>query len=128
MRISRDPVLLLNVVAAVIATLSAFVIHLTNDQQAVLNAVVFCAANVIAAFRVGDGQVAAIMGLMKGIVALGIGFGLHMTEEQQAVLMSLVAAAGMMWTRTQVKSPIPPAPADIAPVPVHVVQGGVVAQ
>lgn len=124
MKLTRDPVLILNLVAALIAGVSSFLFPLTDDQQAVLNALAFTILNVVAAFTVHDGQVAAITGLFKAMLAVGIGFGLHLSPEKQAIVMTVVAAVGAFWVRTQVGSKVPP-PASTA-VPVRVVAGSVV--
>jgi hypothetical protein len=114
-RISRDPVILLNLVAIIIMTVSDFIFHLTDSQQTWLNAAALAIANLIAAFRVHDGQVVALTGLAKAFIALAVGFGLHLNDHQQSTIMDLVAVASMFFLRTQVApigAPTPPALAD----------------
>jgi NADH:ubiquinone oxidoreductase subunit K len=114
-RLSRDPVILLNLVAVVIMTFSDFIFHLTDNQQTWLNGTALAVMNLIAAFRVHDGQVVALTGLAKACIALAVGFGLHLAVHQQATLMDLVAVAGMFFLRTQVapiNAPTPPALAE----------------
>lgn len=62
----------------------------------------------IIAFMTGDGQVAAIVGLVKALISLGLGFGLHMADAQQTTLLSLITFIATMFIRTQVTAPVPP--------------------
>jgi hypothetical protein len=103
----RDPALLLTLIATAVRFLGAFVVDLNTDQQAVLNAVATAAAALYVAWRVHDGQVAAILGFAQALLALAIGFGLRIDAEHQAVIMSLIGAAVAAYVRTQVTAPVP---------------------
>jgi len=103
----REPALWLNLFAAVVAALGAFVVHLTTDQESLLNAGAFAVVGVVVAASTHDGLSAAVLGLFKALVSLGVGFGLHVAPAQQLVLMTLVAAATSMFVRTQVGAPVP---------------------
>jgi hypothetical protein len=102
LRFSRDPALYLTLVATAVRLASAFLFHLTVDQQAVVNAAATAIAALIVAFAVAhDGQVAAILGVAQALLALAIGFGLHVSAENQAVIMSFVGAVAAAFIRTQ---------------------------
>jgi hypothetical protein len=106
-KLSRDPALYLTLVATAVRLAAAFLIHLTGDQQAVLNAFATAIAAAIVAFVVRrDGQVAALLGVAQALLALAIGFGLHVTAENQAVIMSFVGAVAAAFIRTQVIAPV----------------------
>ncbi len=107
LRFSRDPALWLTLVATAVRLASAFLFHLTGEQQAVVNAAATAVAALIVAFVVAhDGQVAAILGVAQALLALAIGFGLNISAENQAVIMSFVGAAAAAFVRTQVIAPV----------------------
>jgi hypothetical protein len=108
----RDPALILTLVATAIRLLGAFVIDLSDGQQAALNAVATAGLSFVLAKAVRrEGQVPAFLGLVQALLALAIGFGLDLSAENQAVIMSFVGAAAAMFTRTQVQAPVPPSDA-----------------
>lgn len=101
-RLSRDPALYLTLFATAVRLSAAFFLHLSIDQQAVLNAVATAVAGLIIAFVVAkDGQVAAILGFAQALLALAVGFGLHISADNQAVIMSFVGALVAAFVRTQ---------------------------
>lgn len=103
----REPAILLTLFATAVRLLGAFVIDLSGDQQAVLNAAATAIAALTVAFMVRDGQVAAILGVAQALLALAIGFGLDVNAEHQAVIMSFVGAVVAAFVRTQVVAPEP---------------------
>lgn len=103
----REPALILGLVAVVVKVVSAFVVDVTADQQAWINAVAAAAVGLILAVMVHDGVGAAVLGLVQATIALAVGFGLDWSADQQAVVMSLVAAVVAMFDRTQVTAPVP---------------------
>ncbi|MFB7908100.1 hypothetical protein ACFC1T_16845 [Kitasatospora sp. NPDC056076] len=105
--LGREPALWLGLVAVLVKAATAFGLHVTPDQQALVNAAAAALVGAIVAFIVHDGAAAAILGLVQAAIALAVGYGLDWTADQQAVAMSLVAAAVAMWTRTQVTAPVP---------------------
>lgn len=106
-KLSRDPALYLTLFATMVRLAAAFFLHLSIDQQAVLNAAATAVAGLIVAFWVArDGQVAAILGVAQALLALGVGFGLHVSAENQAVIMSFVGALVAAFVRTQVTAPV----------------------
>jgi hypothetical protein len=106
----REPALWLNLLATLIAWLSTWFLHLTPEQQSVLNGVAYAVMGVIIAAMTGDGLSAGILGLFKAIISLGLGFGLHLSDDMQTTVLSLVAAVTTMFIRTQVVAPAPPTP------------------
>lgn len=106
----RDPILFMNLLAAVIAGVADFALPLTDTHQSLLNAAAFGILNVVAAFKVHDGQMVAITGAFKALIALALGFGLKLTADQQVTLMALVGALGALLMRPQVVSKVPASP------------------
>lgn len=108
-RLSRDPAIYVSLFATALRLACAFWIHLTDGQQAVLNAAVTAIAGLIVAFWViRDGQVPAILGVAQALLALAIGFGLNVSAENQAVVMSLVGLVVAAFVRTQVTARVSP--------------------
>jgi hypothetical protein len=105
----REPALWLALVAIVVKLATAFGLDLTNDQQAVINAVAAAVVGVLVAFSVHDGIGAAVLGLVQAGLALAVGFGLHWSPDQQSTVLSLASALVAMWTRTQVTAKVPAA-------------------
>jgi len=106
-KLSRDPALWLTLFATAVRLFAAFVIDLTGEQQAVLNACATAVAALIVAVWVRrDGQVAAILGVAQALLALAIGFGLNVSAENQAIIMSFVGAVAAAFIRTQVTAPV----------------------
>jgi uncharacterized membrane protein AbrB (regulator of aidB expression) len=112
MILKREPAIWLTLVATAVRLLAAFVIDLTDTQQAWLNAAAAAAAGLIVAVWVKrEGQVPAILGFVQAL--LSVAFGLHMDAEHQATIMSFVGAFVAFYVRTQVVAPVP------AEVPAH---------
>ena len=107
--LGREPVLWLSLVAIAVKVISAFLVHVSTDQQAVINAVAAAVAGLLVAFSTHDGESGAILGLVQALLALGVGFGLRWTPDQQAMVMSLAATVVAMFVRTQVTAPVPAA-------------------
>jgi hypothetical protein len=103
----REPVLWLSLVAIIVKVASAFLIHVSTDQQAVINAAAAAAAGLLVAITTHDGISGAILGVVQALIALGVGFGLRWSPEQQAMVMSLAATLVAMFVRTQVTAPVP---------------------
>lgn len=104
--LSRDPAIWLTAFATTVRVLGAFVFNLTDNQQAVLNALATAIASfIVAAIVRKEGQVPALLGIVQAIIALAIGFGANIGAEQQAIVMSLVGALAAAFIRTQVVAP-----------------------
>jgi hypothetical protein len=106
-KLSRDPALWLTLFATAVRLFAAFILKISDEQQAVLNAAATAVASLIVAVWVRrDGQVAAILGVAQALLALAIGFGLDVSAEGQAVIMSFVGAVAAAFIRTQVAAPV----------------------
>lgn len=104
--LSRDPAIWLTLVATTIRVLGAFAFNLTDNQQAVLNALATAIASfIVAAIVRKEGQVPALLGIVQAIIALAIGFGANIGAEEQAVIMSVFGAFAAAFVRTQVVAP-----------------------
>jgi hypothetical protein len=107
--LGREPVLWLSLVAIIVKVISAFLVHVSTDQQAVINAAAAAVAGLLVALSTRDGESGAILGVVQALLALGVGFGLRWTPDQQAMVMSLTATVVAMFLRTQVTAPVPAA-------------------
>lgn len=103
----REPVLWLTLVAVAVKIVTAFLLHATTNQQAVINAAAVAVAGLLVAFTTHDGIPGAILGLLQAVMALAVGFGLHWSADQQALVMSLATSVVAMFVRTQVTAPVP---------------------
>lgn len=104
----REPALILALVASAIQMVSAFLFHLTVDQQATLNAVAIAAAGLVTAIMVKSDQLApVILGLLQAALAVGLAFGLYLSPENQSVIMTFAAAVVAMFVRQIVVAPVP---------------------
>ncbi|MFD5795586.1 hypothetical protein ACFWIO_19010 [Streptomyces diastatochromogenes] len=103
----REPAALLAFVAVGIKLLAAFGVGLSDDQQAVLNAVAAAAVGLIVAVMAHDALAAPLYGLAQAALALAVGFGLHWSADQQAVVLSFVQVAIAMFVRTQITAKVP---------------------
>lgn len=102
-RLSRDPAIYLSLFATAVRLASAFLFHVSDEQQAVINAAATAIAGLAVALWVAkDGQVAALLGVAQALLALAIGFGLNVSAEMQATIMSFVGLALSAFVRTQV--------------------------
>lgn len=105
--LSRDPAVWLSLFATAVRLGAAFLFHITDSQQAVLNAAATAIAGlVVALWVIKDGQVAALLGVAQALLALAIGFGLNVSAENQAVIMSVIGTAVAAFVRTQVSAPV----------------------
>lgn len=113
----REPAAVLAFLASALKLGAAFGLHVTSDQQALINAAAAAAVGLAVAAFAHDSLSAPILGAMQAMVALAVGLGLHWTADQQAIVMTVAAAAVAMFTRTQVTAIVRPAPtpAETAP-------------
>jgi hypothetical protein len=103
-KLSRDPALYLFLVATCVRLFSAFILDVSTDTQALINALATAIAGVIVAVIVRrDGQVPAILGGVQALLALCVGLGLNVSAENQALLMSFVGGLAAAFIRTQVE-------------------------
>jgi hypothetical protein len=103
----REPALILGLIAAIVQVASAFVFHLTIDEQGTLNAVAVAVAGLLTALAVKSEQLAPlILGLVQAVIAVGLAFGLVLSPDNQSVIMSLAAAVVAMFVRSVVVAPV----------------------
>lgn len=102
----RDPsVLVSGVVAALIAILAIF--PLDEGVMAAVTALVMASGGVIVAVAVvREGQLPAILALVKAGVAFGVILGWNVSEPTQASILIAVEAVLALFIRTQVVAPI----------------------
>ena len=104
---SRDPALYLFLVATGVRLLSAFVLHVDDETQALINALATAVAGAIVALVVvRDKQVPALLGVTQALLALAVGLGLDVSAENQALIMSFVGGLAAAFVRTQVTAPV----------------------
>lgn len=106
----REPAAVLAFVAVVVKLVAAFGVHLTSDQQAVVNAAAAALVGLAVAVMAHDALAAPIYGLAQAALALAVGFGLHWSSDQQAVVLSAVQVALAMFLRTQVTAQVSAGP------------------
>lgn len=103
----RDPLAWTAAIAALIQFVSAFVIHVSIEQQGVIAAVAVAVFGFIGAAKLHDGTwAAAAVTLVKAGIALGLAFGLHWDPEQQSTILLAVQAFLTLFVREQVTAPI----------------------
>jgi len=102
----RDPVLTLNVIAALIYG-AGLLFSLSTEVQGWLNAIAVLVLNLIAAgFVRAEEWVPIFTGLFKALIALVIALGLNLSPETQAAVMFLVTAILAFVARSQVVAPV----------------------
>lgn len=103
----REPALILAFIAALVQVVSTFIVVLTPDQQALLNATAVALAGLITAAMVHDGVQAGVLGCIQAVLSLAVGFGLHWDPTRQSVVMGVAAALIALWVRDRVTAPVP---------------------
>ncbi len=104
---SRDPALYLFLVATTVRLFSAFILDVSTDTQALVNALATAIAGIVIAVVVRrDGQVPAILGGVQALLALAVGLGLDVSAENQALIMSFVGGLAAAFIRTQVTASV----------------------
>lgn len=115
-KLARDPAVYTALVAALVMLVSTFIWNLTPQSQGAINGLAVLLAGAWASWKVSDGQLPLLLGILKGILAVGISFGLHLDDGKQLVIMTVAAALGAMFVRTQVGAPVPPPASTAQPV------------
>lgn len=106
---NREPAILMALAASIISFIGAFVVHLSDGQQTVLNAVVAAVFGLIAAWGLSkDRLVPAIMGVAQAVLNVTLAFGLHLSAERQSIIMGLVSTlVAALIVRPQVTAKVP---------------------
>lgn len=105
----REPALLLALAGSIISVVGAFVVHLSDGQQTVLNAAVAAVFGLVTAIGVEkDKLVPSILGLAQAVLNVALAFGLHLSAEKQSILMTLVSTlVAAIIVRPQVTAKLP---------------------
>jgi hypothetical protein len=102
----RDPVLTLNLIAAVTYGVG-MIINLSAEAQGWLNAIAVLALNLVAAgFVHAEEWVPIVAGLFKAVIALALSLGIHISADWQGAIMMILTAVLAFVARTQVVAPI----------------------
>lgn len=102
----RDPVLILNLIAALVYGIG-MIINLSVETQGWINAIAVLVLNLIAAgFVRAEEWVPIVTGLFKALFALTISLGLNFTPETQGAVMMIVTAVLAFIARSQVIAPV----------------------
>lgn len=110
--LKREPAQLLGLIAAIIQLGSSTFLHLSVEQQGVLNAVTVALLGFVTAWAVSaEKAAAAFSGLVTAVLALALAFGAHLSVDLQGSIMAFVSAGTAFWLRTQVVAPSADAPA-----------------
>lgn len=104
--LGRDPVLILNLVAAVVYGIG-MIVDVSVDTQGYINAIAVLVLNLFAAgFVRAEEWVPIVTGLFKALFALAISLGLNWSPDAQGAVMMIVTAVLAFIARTQVVAPI----------------------
>lgn len=103
----REPVYFLAVAAITLKLVAAFGLNVSDNQQAVINAVLAAAVGVASAVVLKTGAAgAAILQFAQAALALFVGFGLDLSANQQGLIMSGVAAVLALVLHHEVTAPV----------------------
>jgi hypothetical protein len=101
----REPALFLGLIAVTVQVVSAFWVHVTVDQQAVVNAASAAVVGVIVAIVAHDSLSAPILGAAQAVMSLAVGFGQNWAPDKQATVLALVSALVAVFVRQVVTAP-----------------------
>lgn len=105
----RDPAWVLAVIAAGVSAFSAFILNVTMDQQAAINAVAAACVGLGTAWWVArDKLLPAVVGVAQAVLLLAVTYGFDVPPEKQAILLTLVGLVAAGFVRTQVTASVPP--------------------
>lgn len=107
----REPVYFLGFIAALLESLSAFGVNISDGTQTAINAVAAAAVGVITAIVLKNGALAAaIVQFAQAAMALAVGLGLDWSAADQSKVMAAIGALVTLWLREKVTAPIPAVP------------------
>lgn len=107
--LGREPAVWAGLVAVVVQFVSAFVVNVSQDVQTGVNVAAAALLGLLVAFKVGDGQVAALTGFAQAALGLGMNLGLDWSADKQAAYMAIITVVAQAFVRTQVVAPVPAA-------------------
>lgn len=118
--LGREPAAFVGLIEAVLATLMAFAIGISQDTFGPIMAVVTAAFGVYTAWATKDTLLGVVVGFVKAVLVLAAVYGLTLTDAQTGAVTALVTVVLGFYQRTQT-SPIstaPSIPAGVTPVEV----------
>lgn len=109
MKISREPVALVQALLVPIMLAIILALPLGGDLSGALNAVVTGVGGMVAAFGVQkwDAVLPLLGGFAKSVIALILAFGIHLAENYQTLILSVLAIVVGFLTRPQVTAKVP---------------------
>ncbi|MFE1949936.1 hypothetical protein ACFW9D_05640 [Streptomyces sp. NPDC059524] len=105
--LGREPAVWSALVAVLVQFVAAFVVDVNADVQTGVNVTAAALLGLLVAFKVHDGQVAALTGFTQAAIALGMNLGLDWSADKQAAAMAIVTVVAQSFVRTQVTAPVP---------------------
>jgi hypothetical protein len=111
MRLTREPVALVQALFVPILLALILALPLGADLSGALNAVVTGVGGLVAAFGVQrwDAVLPILGGFAKSVIALILAFGIHLAENYQTLILSVLAIVVAYLTRHQVTAKVPAA-------------------
>jgi len=117
MRLTRDPVVLVQGLIIPILMTIVLVLKLSTDTTGLVDALLLAIGGAIAALGVSvDALLPLLGGLAKASLAVLLAFGVHLGVEWQTMILSILAIVVAFLTRPQVTSRVPASPPVIMPV------------
>lgn len=106
--LGREPAAWVAFLTIVVQGIGAFWADFGVDTQAIVIAALTAGLNLIVAFAVHDGVIAAVSGFIQSAIVLSVGLGADLSATQQTLLVVAVVGAFQFFTRQQVTAPVPP--------------------
>lgn len=112
MNVLRFPAILwMAIVTPAVQLVSAWILHLTDEQQGVLNGLAAAVLGFVAMLGMDrDRALAGLGGVVQALIALGLAFGVELDPSAQSAILALVAGAVAFFVHTQVAAKIPAEP------------------
>jgi hypothetical protein len=92
MTFKREPAVYLNAATALLALLSAFVLHLSPGAQGAVGAVMAAIVGLWVGVATHSSWAPLALGLLKAVVLLALAFGLKLSADDQALIFSAAAS------------------------------------
>lgn len=110
MRLTREPVALVQALLVPIFLAIILALPLDGGLSGALNAVVTGVGGLIAAYGVQrwDAVLPILGGFAKSVIALVLAFGIHLAENYQTLILSVVSIVVAYLTRPQVTAKVQP--------------------
>jgi hypothetical protein len=105
--LGREPAAWVAFFTILVQGIGAFWADFTVSTQAIVIACLTAGLNVVVAFVVHDGVIAAVGGFIQSAVVLAVGLGAHLSDLQQTLLVVGVVGVLQFFTRQNVTAPVP---------------------